>query len=157
MFGRRRRVAAAIPAPAPELSDEQILDLLHGKLADLVGVNGLWTLVPRRSDDTDVIFHGLKSEQIATDLALTLRAAKAALGSAPADVVVAAPAKRPSKARASAVLVDTAVPIDTVIEPTALSWTPAPISVWAEPERATVTGPVQVPVQAGAAQAKIVA
>src|SRR5680860_266928 len=134
MFGRRRRAAAAIPAPAPELSDEQILHLLHDKLSDLVGINGLWTLVPRRSDDTDVIFHGLKAEQIATNLALTLRAAQTALGSE-AVVVVAAPAKRPAKARASVVPVEPA--IEPAIEPTALSWTPAPISVWAEPERAT--------------------
>ncbi|KFF60179.1 hypothetical protein JF66_06170 [Cryobacterium sp. MLB-32] len=156
MFGRRRRVAAAVVvAPAPELSDERILELLHDKLADLVGVNGLWTLVPRRSDDTDIIFHGLKSEQIATDLALTLRAAKAAPGDEPSTVVVATPAKRLSKARAAAVV------SDAIIEPTALSWTPGPISVWAEPERATVTGPVTVPSSRDArstdAQAKLVA
>ena len=150
MFGRRRRVAAAIPAPAPELSDEQILHLLHGKLADLVGANGLWTLVPRRSDDTDVIFHGLKAEQIATDLSLTLRAARAALGNE-SVVVDTPPAKRLARARASVVAVNAG------IEPTALSWTPVPISVWAEPQRATVTGPVELPAAKNPVEARLVA
>lgn len=138
-------------APTPELNDEQILHLLHEKLAALVGVEGVWTLVPRTSDDTDVIFHGLKSAQIATDLALTLRAAKAALASEPTAVDVTTPAKRLSKARTSTAVIDTAV------EPTALSWTPAPISIWAEPESATVAGPVKLPASKDHVQATNVA
>lgn len=116
MFGRRRRVAPVIQVPAPELSDEQIFDLLHSKLAELIGEQGQWTLVSRSADDTDVIFHGLKATQIATTLTGILSSQKAELrGEHPA-------------------------------EPTALSWTPAPISVWAEPARASVTAPVQLPI-----------
>jgi len=130
--------------PVPELSHEQILDLLQRTIAELVGVDGSWTLIPRRLDDTDVIFHGLKADQIARELATALRVGKAALLLEPATEPAAAPAAagRLSKTRASE------LPSQKVIEPTALSWTPAPISVWADPARATVTGPVDVPITA---------
>ncbi|TFC41743.1 hypothetical protein E3T26_11655 [Cryobacterium sp. TMT1-21] len=117
MFGRRRRVepvAPVTPPPLAELTDEQVFALLHEQLAQLVGTQGQWTLVPRSSDDTDVIFHGLKAHQIASSLAAVLRIETAAL-----------------RGEVSA-------------EPTALSWTPAPISVWAEPERAALA-PVALP------------
>ena len=108
MFGRRRRVAPVVQPPAPELSDEQILDTIHSTLAELIGVEGSWTLTPRSSDDTDVIFHGLKTTQIAEIIATQLRVQKAVLRGEIAG------------------------------EPAALPWTPAPISVWADPiERAT--------------------
>lgn len=108
MFGRRRRVApvVAAPAPVPELSDEQVFTLLHDQLSQLVGAQGKWTLVPRSESDTDVIFHGLKAHQIAASLAAVLRTETSLLRG------------------------------EVVAEPTALPWTPAPISVWAEPERA---------------------
>ena len=115
MFGRRRRAAPVIQVPVPELSDEQVFELLHGKLAEIIGAHGQWTLVPRSDDDTDVIFHGLKAQQIATTLTSILGTQKAELRG------------------------------ERTAEPTALSWTPAPISVWAEPERATVTAPVLIP------------
>jgi len=137
MFGRRRRIAAAQVAPAPELNDEQVLDILHGKIAELVGVSGLWTLVPRRTDDTDVIFHELKADQIASELCTALRDAKAA--HRPDEPNLQPPATgRLAKRRAMLSVTD------AEIEPTALSWTPAPISVWADPKRATVTGPVEI-------------
>ena len=117
MFGRRRRIAPIVQAPAPELSDEQIFDLLHGKLAELIGAQGQWTLVSRSSDDTDVIFHGLKAHQIATTLTGILRTEKAVLRG------------------------------EETAEPVALSWTPAPISVWAEPEHTTITATVTAPVR----------
>ncbi|MGO4692392.1 hypothetical protein [Glaciibacter sp. 2TAF33] len=115
MFGRRRRVAPVVQAPAPELSDEHIFELLNSKLAEIVGARGSWTLVPRSSDDTDVIFHDLKSTQIATVLATLLKTEKATLRG------------------------------ETAAEPTALPWTPAPITVWAEPEHASVNAPVRIP------------
>lgn len=114
MFGRRRRIAPVIQPPAPELSDEQIFDLLHGTLAEMIGAHGEWTLVPRRTDDTDVIFHGLKAEQVATTLTSVLATGKAVLRG------------------------------EREAEPTALPWTPAPISIWAEPDRATVNTPIQL-------------
>ncbi|TFD77721.1 hypothetical protein [Cryobacterium fucosi] len=120
MFGRRRRVAPVIAAPVPELSDEQVFALLHNQLSQLVGAQGKWTLVPRSDSDTDVIFHGLKAHQIAASLAAVLRSETSLLRG------------------------------EVVAEPTALPWTPAPISAWAgpehaEPERATVNAPVHLP------------
>jgi hypothetical protein len=112
MFGRRRRVAPVIQVPLPDLSEEQVFELLNAKLAEIVGAHGQWTLVPRSSDDTDVIFHDMKAHQIAATLTGLLRTEKAVLRG------------------------------EHAAEPTALSWTPAPISVWAEPERASVTAPV---------------
>lgn len=115
MFGRRRRrVSPVLPAPLPELSDEQVFQLLHGKLAEMIGPRGEWTLVPRRSDDTDVIFHGLKADEIANALGRILATEKAVLRG------------------------------EREAEPAALPWTPAPISIWAEPERATVTAPIKL-------------
>lgn len=115
MFGRRRRAAPVIQVPIPELTDEQVFEALHAKLAEIIGAHGQWTLVPRSDDDTDVIFHGLKAQQIATTLTSILSTQTAELRG------------------------------ERTAEPTALSWTPAPISVWAEPERATVTAPVLTP------------
>jgi hypothetical protein len=114
MFGRRRRIAPVIQPPAPELSDEQIFELVHGTLAELIGARGDWTLVPRQNDDTDVIFHDLKAEQIAATLTTVLATGKAVLRG------------------------------EREAEPTALPWTPAPISIWAEPERATVNAPIHL-------------
>jgi hypothetical protein len=124
MFGRRRRVAPVVPvvqACPPELSDEQVFELLHDKLSEIVGENGAWTLVPRQSDDTEVFFHGLKAQQIASILTTALQSEKAALRG------------------------------ERTAEPTALPWNPAPISVWAEPERATVNAPVHLPSHEAAA------
>ncbi|TFD28994.1 hypothetical protein [Cryobacterium cryoconiti] len=107
MFGRRRRVvpvAPVTPPPVPELSDAQVFELLHTQIARLVGTQGQWTLVPRSADDTDVIFHGLKAHQIASSLAAVLRAETSVLRG------------------------------EVIAEPTSLPFTPAPISVWAEPE-----------------------
>lgn len=109
MFGRRRRIAPVIQPPAPELSDEQVFELLHGSLAKLIGSRGDWTLVPRSDDDTDAIFQDLKADEVATSLTLALATAKAVLRG------------------------------EREGEPTALPWTPAPISIWAEPERGAVT------------------
>lgn len=90
-------------APAPVLRDEQIFELLHDKLGELIGAHGVWTLVARTPDDTDVIFHDLKAREIAVTLADTLIAEQAVLRD------------------------------ESVGEPTALSWTPAPIALWNEP------------------------
>ena len=107
MFGRRRRRLAAnaalTVAPAPVLHDEQIFDVLHDKLKALVGEHGAWTLVARSANDTEVIFHGLKAREIATELTEAITTEQAALRG------------------------------ESSGEPTALSWTPAPITTWNEP------------------------
>ena len=113
MFGRRRRRLAANAAlsvaPAPVLRDEQIFELLHDRLSALVGEHGAWTLVARSSDDTDVIFHGLKAREIATELTQAITTEQAALRG------------------------------ESSGEPTALSWTPAPIATWSEPAAIALT------------------
>jgi hypothetical protein len=95
--------AAMSVAAAPVLRDEQIFELLHNKLGDLIGENGAWTLSPRNPDDTDVIFHGLKTREIAVELTETILTEQATLRG------------------------------ESSGEPTALSWTPAPIVAWNEP------------------------
>ncbi|TFB69079.1 hypothetical protein E3O06_16015 [Cryobacterium glaciale] len=126
MFGRRRRRLAANAvlsvAPAPVLRDEQIFELLHDRLRDLVGEHGAWTLVARNSDDTEVIFHGLKAREIATELTTAITTEQAALRG------------------------------ESSGEPTALSWTPAPIATWSEPVAIALT-----PVEAADADADDVA
>jgi len=113
MFGRRRRrlaaSAALTVAPLPVLSDEQLFLLLHDKLGALVGEHGAWTLAPRRADDTEVIFHGLKAREIATELAATIIAEQSALRG------------------------------ETHGEPSALTFTPAPITSWNEHAESTNT------------------
>ncbi|TFD67106.1 hypothetical protein [Cryobacterium sp. Hb1] len=107
MFGRRRRRLAASAAlsvaSTPVLRDEQIFELLHDKLTALVGEHGAWTLVARSADDTEVIFHGLKAREIATELTDAITTQQAALRG------------------------------ESSGEPTALTWFPAPITTWSEP------------------------
>ena len=107
MFGRRRRRLAASAAlsvaSTPVLRDEQIFELLHDKLTALVGEHGAWTLVARSADDTEVIFHGLKARAIATELTDAITTQQAALRG------------------------------ESSGEPTALTWSPAPITTWSEP------------------------
>ncbi len=111
MFGRRRRVAPVIHTPViqtplPELSDERVYELLHERIAQILGTDGEWTLVPRSVADTDAIFHGLKAQEISANLSTILRVEKAALRG------------------------------EVDVQPTALPWTPAPITVWADAENA---------------------
>jgi hypothetical protein len=141
MFGRRRRTAPvelAPVAPAPaELSRAQVYEHLHAALADLVGVDGAWTLVPRQADDTDVIFHGLKAHQIADALTELLATETIRLRTdtpaAPANIAephTDTPVDGITAVDTGAILVSSGA------EPTALPWNPAPISVWAEPQAA---------------------
>ncbi|ASD22611.1 hypothetical protein B7495_11360 [Cryobacterium sp. LW097] len=138
MFGRRRRTAPVIQAPvapAPaELSRAEVFEHLHAALADLVGAEGAWTLVPRRSDDTDVIFHGLKAHQIAETLTELLAAETMRLRTdtpaAPRNIAE----PRTDTPMDGITAVNTgALLVSSGAEPTALPWNPAPISVWAEP------------------------
>ncbi|MBX0299566.1 hypothetical protein K2F54_06205 [Cryobacterium sp. 1639] len=137
MFGRRRRTAPVVVAPVapalPELSNAQIYEHLHGALAELVGENGAWTLVPRQADDTDVIFHGLKAHQIAAALTeilatetIRLRTEETAAPRNVAEPRTDTPVNGITSVDTGALLVSSGA------EPTALPWNPAPISVWAE-------------------------
>jgi len=141
MFGRRRRTAPVVQAPvapAPaELSRAQVYDHLHAALADLVGADGTWTLVPRQAGDTDVIFHGLKAGQIAETLTeiLTTETMRLRTDAPAAPANIAEPHTDTPIDGITAV--DTgAILVSSGAEPTALPWNPAPISVWAEPHSA---------------------
>jgi hypothetical protein len=145
MFGRRRRTAPVVQAPivpAPaELSREQIFAHLHSAVADLIGPDGAWTLVPREAHDTDVIFHGLKAHQIAEALTEVLATETIRLRTD----ATAAPAHIAEPHTDTPVdgipTVDTgALLVPSGAEPTALPWTPAPISVWAEPQPGSRAG-----------------
>ncbi|WEO76116.1 hypothetical protein BJQ94_12110 [Cryobacterium sp. SO2] len=142
MFGRRRRTAPVVQAPVapalPELSRAQIFEHLHSALADLVGSDGAWTLVPRQAGDTDVIFHGLKAHQIAAALTeilatetIRLRTEETAPPANIAEPRTDTPAEGIAAADIAAANTG-AVLVASGAEPTALPWNPAPISVWAE-------------------------
>ena len=145
MFGRRRRTAPPTPvqvAPAPaELSTTQVFDHLHAVLADLIGVDGAWTLVPRNVEDTDAIFHGLKAEQVAATLTevLVRETLKLRTDTAAAPANVAEPRTDTPADGITAVgpgVSTGALLVTSGAEPTALPWNPAPISVWAETQGA---------------------
>lgn len=107
LFRRRRQTAPVLHAAAPELSDEQLLALVTGRLAEIIGAEGKWTLVRREDGDTDTIFHTMLSEQIASEVTATVVEGRDALRGAPGT------------------------------EPSALTWTPAPIAVWADANDST--------------------
>ncbi|KQX07300.1 hypothetical protein ASC59_05820 [Leifsonia sp. Root1293] len=102
MFRRRRHDAPVVASSTPELTPEQVFDLLNSRLADVIGAHGSWTLVRRTDADTDEIFHAMLTHQIASELTQALLAERSALRGEP------------------------------VPEPAALSWIPAPITEWAE-------------------------
>jgi hypothetical protein len=137
MFGRRRRTAPVIQAPVapalPELSAAQVYDHLHTVLAELVGADGEWTLVPRQAGDTDSIFHGLKARQIAAVLTERLADETVRLRTehtvAPANV---AEPRTDTPVDGITAVATGAVLVSSGAEPSALPWNPAPISVWAD-------------------------
>ena len=125
MFGRRRRRLAASAALSvasiPVLRDEEIFELLHDKLAALVGEHGAWTLVARSAHDTEVIFHGLKAREIATELTDAITTQQSALRG------------------------------ESSGEPTALTWSPAPITTWSEAAASQVPAQDAAPITAALA------
>ncbi|MET0976443.1 MAG: hypothetical protein ABWX82_12315 [Leifsonia sp.] len=92
----------------PELSPEQVFDLLNSRLADVIGAHGSWTLVRRTDADTDEIFHAMLTHQIASELTQALLTERSALRGEPAP------------------------------QPAALSWIPQPITEWADREQVVV-------------------
>jgi hypothetical protein len=116
MFRRWRRArlaaqasahaAAATPRPtAADLRGEHLFELLNAKLSEFIGPGGSWSLVRRTEADTDQIFHAMLTHQIAAELTRTVLDERE-------NVAVVVPAEN---------------------EPLALSWTPAPLVMWAEP------------------------
>src|SRR6478735_6168491 len=159
MFGRRRHAAAeVVAAPTPKLTDAQILELVHGKVAELIGERGEWTVSRRQADDTDTIFHSILAQSVSVGIAAAIvedrnriEAGEPLAVSAPqhlappvADRPAAPEAEVADAAAAEAATVDGTVAVSVAVEPeaaepTAFSWEPAPITVWTD-LRKPVTG-----------------
>ena len=129
MFGRRRHVAAVSAAPVPQLSEAQILELVHQKLAEFVGERGEWTVTRRADADTDAIFHTILARTVAVGITGAIMDAKRKLESGePVE---------PGLHVAEEPVAD----LDDVREPSAFGWEPAPITVWTD-LRKPVTGEI---------------
>jgi hypothetical protein len=153
MFGRRRHAAPVAAAPVPQLSDAQILELVHTKVAELIGEKGEWTVVRRAQDDTDTIFHSILAQSVSVGIAAALAEARRRLEageplSAPQHLAPrtadapAAPAEAASEATAASAGDAEAAVTETAgepVEPAAFGWEPAPITQWTD-LRKPVTG-----------------
>ncbi|MFP3464939.1 hypothetical protein [Leifsonia sp. SIMBA_070] len=157
MFGRRRHAAAEPAAPVPQLTDAQILELVHTKVAELIGENGEWTVVRRANDDTDTIFHSILAQSVSVGIAAAIAEARRRLEAgeslsepqhlAPAvtDEPVAVAVAVDTEVAPTATQVDADAPHTVVeapvaeAEPAAFSWEPAPITQWTD-LRKPVTG-----------------
>ncbi|QAY73689.1 hypothetical protein ET445_10375 [Agromyces protaetiae] len=126
---RRARIAAeaasastgqtAERASAADLRGEHIFELVNQKLAEFIGGNGQWALTRRTERDTDRIFDAVVTHQIAAELTRAILDERE-------TVAVVVPEGE-----------------DTM----ALSWTPAPLVVWAEPVREAADLPSIAPVE----------
>ena len=143
MFGRRRHAAAEVPAaPVPQLTDAQILELVHTKVAELIGENGEWTVNRRSADDTDAIFHSILAQSVAVDITAAIVDARNRL-QAGEPVAQAAVPSAPQHLAAEPAHVAEPVAEEPVEqeEPAAMAWEPAPITVWTD-LRKPVTGEI---------------
>ena len=76
MFGRRRHAA---PVSASKLSEKQLFDLVHARLASELGANGAWVLSRRTPSSGDEIFHEVYAQQLAHDIATDIDLEQAAV------------------------------------------------------------------------------
>ena len=144
MFGRRRHAAAEVQAaPVPRLTDAQILEVVHTKIAELIGERGEWTVSRRSSDDTDAIFHSILAQSVSVGITAALVEARRRLEAGETAVEVAAEPQH--RAPAEPVAIEAAAPVaqehveQEHEEPAAFGWEPAPITVWTD-LRKPVTG-----------------
>lgn len=155
MFGRRRHAAAEVQAaPVPQLTDAQILEVVHTKVAELIGERGEWTVSRRSSDDTDSIFHSVLSQSVSVGIAAALVEARRRLEAGETTVVVASEPQHRAPAE-PVVAVEAAPAADEHEEqeheePAAFGWEPAPITVWTD-LRKPVTGEIPAIAQRPAA------
>ncbi|GAB3576641.1 hypothetical protein GCM10027406_09680 [Leifsonia lichenia] len=165
MFGRRRH-AAAVPAalapvpPVPQLTDAQILELVHTKVAELIGEHGEWTVSRRAADDTDTIFHSVLAQSVSLSITTALVDARQRVAAgetiATAEPQHLAPETGTENGAATDAVTDadssvvdadaaTSAPADAASiandEPAAFGWEPAPITVWTD-LRKPVTGEI---------------
>lgn len=152
MFGRRRHAAAEVQAaPVPQLTDAQILEVVHTKIAELIGERGEWTVSRRSTDDTDSIFHSVLAQSVSVGIAAALVEARRRLEAGETTVVVASEPQH--RAPAEVVAIEAAAPVaeehelaeqehaEQEHEPAAFGWEPAPITVWTD-LRKPVTGEI---------------
>lgn len=76
MFGRRRHAA---PVSASKLTEKQLFDLVHARLAGELGANGAWVLSRRAPDSGDEIFHEVYAQQLAHEIATDIDLEQAAV------------------------------------------------------------------------------
>ncbi|MCI0155136.1 hypothetical protein KNO15_00265 [Leifsonia shinshuensis] len=135
-------------APVPQLTDAQILEVVHAKIAELIGERGEWTVSRRSSDDTDAIFHSVLSQSVSVGITAALVEARRRLEAGESEIVVAAEPQHRAEAEAEPVVEAEAA--DEVAEPAAFGWEPAPITVWTDLRR-PVTGEIPAIIERPAA------
>lgn len=143
MFGRRRHAAAEVPAaPVPQLTDAQILELVHTTVAELIGENGEWTVNRRSADDTDAIFHSILAQSVAVDITAAIVDARNRLQAGEPVAQAAVPSAPQHLASEPAHVAEPAAeePVEQE-EAAAMAWEPAPITVWTD-LRKPVTGEI---------------
>jgi hypothetical protein len=188
MFGRRRHAAVAVApivaptpaeAPRPRLAEERIFELVHAKIAAVIGEGGEWVVRRRTPEDTDELFRTVLAHQVALDVTTALRNAQLELESAEparagsgesADVgvvFVAAPAAGVEHEETESADAAEHVPAHRHDDPDgddeavldedalALQWEPAPITVWTDLKK-PVTGPIAVALTARLAEKDLV-
>ncbi|WP_285117367.1 hypothetical protein [Leifsonia sp. fls2-241-R2A-40a] len=134
------------------MTDAQILELVHTKVAELIGVNGEWTVIRRAHDDTDTIFHSILAQSVSVGIAAALAEARRRLEAGEAlsepqhlaPSVADAPVSGEEQPTASALADEPSTAVtETVpeaeLEPAAFGWEPAPITQWTD-LRKPVTG-----------------
>ena len=149
-------------APVPQLTDAQVLELVHRKVSELIGEDGEWTVVRRAQDDTDTIFHSILAQSVSVGIAAAIAEARRRLEageslSEPQHLAGSvgdartAPSAAPAEAPAAQAAVESpaaepvvsgtaaAEPAAAAPEPAALDWEPAPITQWTD-LRKPVTG-----------------
>lgn len=129
MFGRRRHAA---PVSASKLTEKQLFDLVHARLASELGANGAWVLSRRTPSSGDEIFHEVYAQQLAHDIATDIDLEQAAV----TVRAEAAPARgwRLWSRGQEASAVDAAGELESIevlepalaVEPAAVAETPAP-------------------------------
>ncbi|TAM71363.1 MAG: hypothetical protein EPN48_01995 [Microbacteriaceae bacterium] len=134
MFGRRRHVAPAVVAPAPQLTEDVIFDIVHAQIAAAIGEHGEWTLTRREATDTDGLFYGVIAHSVTTHVVEALRIARE-------NLAVVRPALLETERAGDHVANAAPAANDIIEEPAAFGWRPAPITVWTDLKR-PVTGPI---------------
>lgn len=161
MFGRRRHAAAEVQAaPVPQLTDAQILEVVHTKIAELIGERGDWTVSRRSSDDSDTIFHSVLAQSVSVGITAALVEARRRLETGEATVLASEPQHRTEARPEPAATAETTGAGDAELdetlsedeqgEPAAFGWEPAPITVWTD-LRKPVTGELSAIVERPAA------